>query len=118
MLARTLVALVAGAVLSLAFEPVAIAYLMPLSLAALALTTRGLCARSGFLVGLAFGIGFYFPHISWMSSSIGAAAWVSLAGIEALFHGLFGAAAAVLHRLRAWPFWLAGAWLGRLAGPP
>lgn len=110
-LARTLVALVAGAVLSLAFEPVAIAYLMPLSLAALALTTRGLRARSGFLVGLAFGIGFYFPHISWMSSSIGAAAWVSLAGIEALFHGLFGAAAAVLHRLRAWPFWLAGAWM-------
>lgn len=111
MLARILVALVSGAVLSLAFEPVAVAYLMPLSLAALALATRDLRARSGFLVGLVFGIAFYFPHIHWMSSSIGAAAWISLAGIEAFFHGLFGAAAAVLHRLRAWPFWLAGAWL-------
>ena len=111
MLARTFVALVAGAALSLAFEPVAIAYLMPLSLAALALTTRDLRARSGFVVGLVFGIGFYFPHIYWMSSSIGAVAWIALAGIEAFFHGLFGAAAAVLHRLRAWPFWLAGAWL-------
>ena len=111
MLARILVALVAGGAMSLAFEPVAIAYLMPLSLAALALTTRDLRARSGFLVGLAFGVAFYFPHIHWMSSSIGAAAWISLAGIETFFHGLFGAAATVLHRLRAWPFWLAGAWL-------
>jgi apolipoprotein N-acyltransferase len=110
-LARILVASVSGAVLSLAFEPVAVAYVMPVSLAALALTTRDLRARSGFLVGLCFGIAFYFPHIHWMSSSIGVAAWISLASIEAFFHGLFGAAAASLHRLRAWPFWLAGAWL-------
>ncbi len=110
-LARILVALVAGGVLSLAFEPTAIAYLMPLSLAALALTTRDVRPRAGFVVGLVFGIGFYFPHIYWMSSSIGAVAWVALAGIEAFFHGLLGAAATVLHRLRSWPFWLAGAWL-------
>jgi apolipoprotein N-acyltransferase len=110
-LARILVALVSGGLLSLAFEPVAVAYLMPVSLAALAVATRDVRARSGFLIGLAFGVGFYFPHISWMSSSIGAAAWIALASIEAIFHGLFGAAAAVLHRLRAWPFWLAGAWL-------
>ncbi|WP_323791632.1 apolipoprotein N-acyltransferase [Nocardioides sp.] len=108
---RILAALVAGGVLSLAFEPVAIAYLMPLSLAVLALTTRNVRVRAGFLVGLSFGIGFYFPHIYWMSSSIGAVAWIALASIEAFFHGLFGMAAAVLHRLRAWPFWLAGAWL-------
>ena len=108
---RILLALVAGGVLSLAFEPVAIAYVMPLSLAVLALVTRDVRSRSGFVVGLVFGIGFYFPHIYWMSSSIGAVAWVALAGIEAFFHGLFGAVAARLHRLRAWPFWLAAAWL-------
>ncbi len=110
-LARLLVALVSGAVLSLAFEPVAVAYLIPISLAGLALTTRGVGIRAGFAVGLVFGIGFYFPHIYWMSSSIGLAAWLALAGIEAFFHGLFGAVASLLHRLRAWPFWLAGAWL-------
>ncbi|CAN5177444.1 apolipoprotein N-acyltransferase [soil metagenome] len=110
-LARILIALLSGAVLSLAFEPVALPYVMPLSLAALALTTRDTRSRAGFVVGLCFGIGFYFPHIYWMSSSIGTVAWIALAGIEAFFHGLFGAAASVLHRLRAWPFWLAGAWL-------
>ena len=110
MLRRTLIALLAGAMLSLAYEPIAIAYLMPLSLAAFALTTRGLRKRGGLLVGLAFGVGFYFPHIYWMSPSIGAPAWVALAGIEASFYGLLGACAPVLHRLRAWPFWLAGSW--------
>ncbi len=110
-LARVLAALVAGVVLSLAFEPVAVAYLMPLSLGVLALTTRDVRVRSGFVVGLVFGVGFYFPHIYWMSSSIAPVAWIALASIEAFFHGLFGMAAAVLHRLRAWPFWLACAWL-------
>lgn len=111
MLRRTLIALLAGALLSLAYEPVAIAYVMPLSLAAYALTTRGLRCRGGFLVGLAFGAGFYFPHIYWMSDSIGPPAWLALAGVEALFYGALGAASPVLQRLRAWPFWLAGSWV-------
>ena len=45
-----------------------------------------------------------------MRSSIGIGAWIALATIEAVFYGLVGAASPVLHRLRAWPFWLAGAW--------
>lgn len=110
MLIRTLVAAVAGVALSLAYEPVAIAYLIPFALAGYALSTRGLRSRGGFLVGLVFGIAFYFPHIWWMEGSIGAVAWVALAGIEAFFYGLLGAASPVLQRLRAWPFWLAMAW--------
>ncbi|MGA8846880.1 MAG: apolipoprotein N-acyltransferase [Nocardioides sp.] len=108
---RMLLALASGALLSLAFEPVALAYVMPVALAVLALITRDLRSRAGFIVGLSFGIGFYFPHIYWLSSSIGVVAWLALGTLEALFHGLFGAVAPVLHRLRAWPFWLAGAWL-------
>ncbi len=108
---RIVVALAAGVVLSLAFEPVAVAYVMPVSLAALALVTRGVGSRAGLAIGFFFGAGFYFPHIYWLSTSIGMAAWVALAVIEAFFYGLFGAVAPILHRLRAWPFWLAGAWL-------
>ncbi len=110
MLLRLLVASVAGVTLSLAYEPVAIAYLMPFALAAYALSTRDLRARAGFAVGLAFGVAFYFVHIWWMKGSIGAEAWVALAAVEALFYGLLGAVATVLHRLRAWPAWLAAAW--------
>jgi apolipoprotein N-acyltransferase len=108
---RLLAAAVAGLALSLAYEPVALAYLMPFSLAVYALVTRGLRARGGFAVGLVFGIAFYYVHIWWMSSSIGTDAWAALAGIEAFFYGLLGAAATVLHRLRAWPAWLALGWV-------
>ncbi len=111
MLRRVLVASVAGIALSFAYEPVAVAYVMPIALAGYALTTRGMRARPGFLVGLCFGVGFYFPHIWWMSPSIGAPAWLALAGVEALFYGVLGSVATVLHRLRSWPAWLALAWV-------
>ncbi len=110
MLRRTLAALLAGSVLSLAFEPIALAYLMPVALAGFALTTRGVRPRRGFVVGLAFGLGFYLPHIYWLSESIAPLAWIALAVVEALFYGVLGVLATLLHRLRAWPAWLAAAW--------
>ncbi|MDP2774998.1 MAG: apolipoprotein N-acyltransferase [Nocardioides sp.] len=111
MLLRTLLALAAGLTLSLAFEPVALPVLVPFAVGALFLSTRGLRARAGWLPGLAFGAGFYFTHIFWMQESIGADAWVALAGIEALFYGALGAVSAVLHQRRLWPAWLAVAWV-------
>ncbi|MDO9454545.1 apolipoprotein N-acyltransferase [Nocardioides sp.] len=111
MLARSLVAALAGVVLSFAFEPVAVAYVMPFTLAAYALCTRELRSRAGFVVGLAFGVGFYFPHIYWMSPSIGLPAWLALAATEAFFYGVLGALSPILQRLRAWPAWLAAAWV-------
>ena len=109
---RTVAAGLFGFGLSCAFDPVGMPYLVPLCLAALALCLRGLRARAGFVVALVFGGCFYFTHIWWMKESIGAAAWLGLAGVETLFIGLFGAVAAVLLRLRLWPAWLAIAWTG------
>lgn len=109
---RLLLAAVAGYATSLAFEPVAMPYVVPLCLATLALLTRGVRARTGFLVATVFGACFYLVHIWWMEGSIGAAAWIGLSALETLFIGLFGAAAAVLHRTRLWPAWLAVAWTG------
>ncbi|WP_139983413.1 apolipoprotein N-acyltransferase [Nocardioides litoris] len=111
MLRRLALAALAGGSLSLAFEPVAVPYVVPLCLAGYALATRGLRVRSGFLVGLVFGVAFYFPHIWWMSESIGWPAWVLLASVEAFFYGLLGGASPVLQRLRAWPAWLAFGWV-------
>jgi apolipoprotein N-acyltransferase len=110
-LLRTGIALLAGVVLSLAFEPVAVAYVMPLALAGFALTTRGLPARKGWLPGLAFGVGFYFVTAYWMRGSIGTDAWIGMCIVEALFYGALGAGSGVLQRLPFWPAWLAAGWV-------
>lgn len=105
-----ILALAAGLALALAFEPVALPVLAPPAVAGFALATRGLRARSGWVPGLVFGIAFYYTHIWWMRS-VGTDAWIALAGVEAAFYALLGSAAAVLHRHRLWPLWLACAWV-------
>lgn len=109
-LTRTLLALGCGVVLSLAFEPVAAPVVLPLAVAGFFLTARGLRPRQGWWVGLAFGVGFYFVHIWWMRA-VATAAWIGLAGVEALFYGLLGATVAVLGRRRWWPLWVSAAWV-------
>lgn len=107
---RLLLAIVGGLLLAAAFEPIALAYLVPVALALFALATRGLGVRRAGLVGLVFGVAFYFTHIDWMRTSIGPDAWVGLATVEALFYGLLGLAVPLLRRLPAAPVWLAAAW--------
>ncbi len=108
---RTGVAFVAGLILSVAFEPVGIGYVMPVALAGFALTTRGLRARRAWIPGLAFGVGFYFVTAYWMRPSIGTDAWIGMSIAEAAFYGLLGSASGVVQRLRFWPAWLAAAWV-------
>ncbi len=109
-LTRSLLALVAGVVLSLAFEPVAVPVLLVPAVTTFFLAVRGLRGRGGALVGLAFGLGFFVVHLWWLRS-VATAAWIGLAVAEALFFALLGAAVAVLVRRRFWPLWVAGAWV-------
>lgn len=109
-LLRLLGAVVAGLALSLAFEPVALPWLLPPAVAALVALLHGRSAREGWWLGLAFGVAFYFTHIWWMRA-VADAAWAALAGIESLFYGLFGLAAAPLTRRRSWPLWLPAVWV-------
>jgi len=109
-LARILVAVAGGLALTASFEPIAIAYLVPVGLAAFALATRDLTFWRAGLVGLVFGVAFYFTHIEWMRASIGADAWLALSAIEALFYGVVGLAVPLVRRLPAWPIWLAATW--------
>jgi apolipoprotein N-acyltransferase len=106
---RALLAACAGLVLSFAFEPVAVAWLMPLAVAGFVLTTRGLPVRRGFVVGLCFGAAFYLTHIFWMRA-VGIPAWLTLSALETFFYGLTGALSAVVQRHRLWPLWFASAW--------
>lgn len=49
-------------------------------------------ARWNLLVGTAWGLGFFLPHLTWIEGAVGSVPWVALALVEALFVGLFGAA--------------------------
>src|SRR4051794_2181723 len=107
---RVLAALVSGVVLSLAFEPVALPIVIPFAVAAFVLCCRGLRLRSGWIPGLAFGIGFQYVLIFWMRA-VGPDAWLALATAEAAFLGILGSLTAVLTRHRWWPLWVAAAWV-------
>jgi apolipoprotein N-acyltransferase len=109
-LLRSVLAAVCGVALALAFEPVAAWFLLPLAVAGFVLTTRGLTARTGWIPGLAFGVGFYFVLTYWMRS-VGVDAWLGMATFEALFYAVLGSVSAVLHRRRLWPLWIAAAWV-------
>jgi len=109
-LARLIAAVAGGLLLTASFEPIAVPYLVPIGIAVFALVTRDLPFWRAGLVGLVFGVAFYFTHIDWMRTSIGPDAWVALSSIEALFYGLIGLAAPLVRRLPAWPIWLAAVW--------
>lgn len=105
-----LVALACGVGLALAFEPVAIPVVIPFAVAGLVLTTRGLRARSAWLPGLAFGVGFQFVLLYWMRA-VGTDAWIGLSIWQSLFFAVLGLATCLLQRHRLWPVWVAAAWV-------
>jgi apolipoprotein N-acyltransferase len=108
-LRRSLLAGCAGLLLSVAFEPVAVAWVSPVAVAGLVLTTRGLSLRRAFVVGLVFGAAFYLTHIFWMRA-VGVSAWIALSTLETLFYAALGSVSALLQRHRLWPLWFAAAW--------
>ncbi len=104
------VAAVAGALVALAFEPVAWAYLMPVGVAGATWAAYRARLRTAFAVGLVFGVVFLLVLLPWLRI-IGPDAWVGLAFLEALFYGLGGLATAAVTRLRWWPLWAASVWV-------
>jgi len=109
-LLRTGLALLAGALLALAFEPVGLALLIPVGVAGFVLCARGLPARRAWVPGLAFGIGFQVVLLFWMRA-VGVAPWLALAGLEAAFYAPLASVTVLLMRLRGGPLWCAAAWV-------
>jgi apolipoprotein N-acyltransferase len=107
---RTCVALLAGVVLALAFEPLRLVLLMPIAVAAFVLVQRDVPIRRAWLPGLAFGVGFMFTLISWMRA-VGPDAWIALGAAQTVWFVVLGPALTVVQRLRGWPFWCACLWV-------
>ncbi|WP_460661996.1 apolipoprotein N-acyltransferase [Kribbella swartbergensis] len=109
-LPRVAVAVAAGAMLGLAFEPHDHPWLtllaVPLFLGAL----TGASAKGGFLIGAGFGITYYLVLVPWLSV-IGGDAAIALAILEGLFYAVFGAFAPQVLKLKWWPLWISCLWV-------
>ncbi len=99
-----------GAATTLAFEPVAWAFLAPLGVTAFVLCVRGVRPRLAWIPALAFGLGYELVLLGWMRA-VGPDAWLALAGLEALFFGVLGPVTVLLMRRRLWPLWTSLAWV-------
>jgi apolipoprotein N-acyltransferase len=110
MSARILLALLAGFTLALAFPPTDAFWLLPFAVAAFFVLTDGLPARTAWIPGLAFGVGFQFALLWWMHT-VGTVPWLGLSATQAFWYGALGAAVVPLRRLPSSPLWLAAAWV-------
>jgi apolipoprotein N-acyltransferase len=104
--------IVGGVLLCLSFPPFGWWYLAFAATALLAwvLTRESTTRAGGFGYGVLFGLTFYLLLLPWISGLVGAFPWIALSALQALFCGLFGAAAVVVRRLPGWPVWFAGLW--------
>ncbi|MGZ4466897.1 MAG: apolipoprotein N-acyltransferase [Nocardioidaceae bacterium] len=110
MLTRLLIVAVAGVATGLGFEPLALAYLVSLAVAAVTLACRGVRLRAGFGLGFVYGTAFMLTLLPWLQVVSGYV-WVLLAVAEGLYYGLMGLTVAAVVRLRFWPVWVACSWV-------
>src|SRR5512145_2172119 len=111
LLLRLALAAVAGAVVAISFEPLALVFLLPFGVAGLSLLLRGVSPRRGLLLGTVFGTSFMLVLLPWLQV-IGVDAWILVSLIQGVFYGLLGLGAALVQRLRWWPLWTAMLWVG------
>lgn len=109
-----------GVALLLAFPPYSWWWLAPAAVAMLAVAVHRRRLRTGAALGAVTGLVFFPPLLSWSNLEVGYAPWLLLAGLEAAYFALLGAAAAylspVIDRWRwSWPLLTAVAWVGQEA---
>ncbi|MGH3743103.1 MAG: apolipoprotein N-acyltransferase, partial [Micromonosporaceae bacterium] len=94
-------AALAGGALVLAFPRFDMWWAAPIGVALLAVATHRQRVRRGFRLGLLAGLVFFAPLLHWtaIDERIGSWPWLLLAGLQAVFVGLIGAAGAGCSRL-------------------
>lgn len=100
-----------GVLLYTAAAPRELWWLAPVVFAMLWAVLHGRRARAGFGYGVAFGLGFFVPLLSWVGELVGPVPWLALATLEALVLGLASAGVALISRLPAAPLWGTGVWV-------
>jgi apolipoprotein N-acyltransferase len=113
-------AVAGGGALLLAFPPTGLWWLAPVGVALLALAVDGRRVPAGLGLGALCGAVFFIPLLSWTGLHVGLVPWLILAGFEALYVGLLGAAGAGTSILVArwrwlWPPLTAALWTAQEA---
>ena len=95
---RLSAAAAAGVALDTAFPGVGWWPLAPVALACLFLLLRAQKPSAGFLVGGAFGLGFFVPHLAWSGIYVGPLPWLALGALQAGYVAVFGTVVAFAGR--------------------
>jgi apolipoprotein N-acyltransferase len=109
---RYLGALLSGAILSLAFDPVGFAFAAPLGVAGLFVLAHRLASsswRQVSIAGFAFGLGFMGPLIWWMNA-VSAGAYVALVIAQSVYFALVLLGLRAAARLTWWPAAMPAVW--------
>lgn len=119
-LAAVPLSVVAGLLLLVAFPPYGLWWLAPFGVAALAVATHRRRARFGALLGALAGAALFVPLLRWTGMHVGAVPWLLLAGLQAAYIALLGAAGAWVSALAdrwrpLWPLLTGVLWVGQEA---
>ncbi len=113
-------ALAGGVAMLVAFPNYNLWWLAPVGVALIALAVHRRRMRSGFWLGALAGLTTFLPMLHWTNIVGGAAPWLLLAVLQALYIGLLGAASAyvspLVDRVRwSWPLVTGVLWVGQEA---
>ncbi|MEX5713666.1 apolipoprotein N-acyltransferase [Parafrankia sp. FMc6] len=111
---RPALAVLAGALLYLAFPPVGLWPLAPVALAVLTLTVRGRRLRASYGLGMLFSLAFLLPLLRFVSF-VGADGWIVLSTAEAALLALVAPATTLVQRLPAPWLWTGAIWVAQEA---
>lgn len=95
---RLLLALASGLLTAYAFPTHNVWWLAPVGVALLSASALGTRWRLALLLGLAHGLAFFLPTLSWSGVYVGNLPWVALATLEALYIAVMCAVTAAVQR--------------------
>ena len=109
---RLVLALLSGAILSLAFPPFALGWLALPATGLLIAILVNVSVRKAALLAFVSASAFFLLLLHWLTV-VGSDAWILLSLVCASYFAVMGMGIAILSRLPGWPLWVAGMWVAQ-----
>jgi len=108
---RLLIAVAGGLTVYAAFAPSTLWWAAIVGMALLGIAVHRVHGRPAFGLGVAFGIAFHVPLLSWTGVYVGWLPWLALAVVLSVATGLTVLLVRLAFRLPCWPVFAAAAWV-------